>query len=140
MKKYDIYEFNGIGYKKLFYHQNWRVSMLNYIEELDINHIAYVESHQFTDEVFVLLEGSCSIFFAEVGNHQIVSFSILNLEPHKVYQVHSGVFHTHILSLDAKVLIIEEENTCEGNSPRIYIGKESRALLIKTYQEKLNGV
>lgn len=121
MKYYDIYDFNGIGYEKLFHHRDWRVAVLNYIEELEIDQLKYMEAHQLTDEVFVLLEGSCHLFFAEVQDHEIKSVCALSLEKHKVYKIPAGIFHTHTLSHDAKLLIIEEENTSDDNSPRIYL-------------------
>ena len=134
MKNFEVFEFSGIGYKKLFHHQNWRVSMLNYIDELEIDCIQYVESHQFTDEAFVLLEGSCTIFFAEVNDNQIISFDAISLEKSKVYNICKNVFHTHTLSKDAKLLIIEEENTCDENSPRIMLNTESKQLLKDVYK------
>jgi len=133
MINYEIHEFNGVGYKKLFHHQNWRISILNYIEELEIDNISYVECHQHTDEAFVLLEGSCTIFFAEVKDGKISSFTPLSLQKNKVYNVYKDVFHTHTLSKDAKVLIIEEENTCDENSPKIYLNKVSKKMLKDLY-------
>ncbi|MCF7930525.1 MAG: hypothetical protein K9L02_03330 [Acholeplasmataceae bacterium] len=138
MKNYDVYQFDGPGYQKLFHHQNWRISILNYIEELELDQISYVESHEYTDEAFILLDGSCMMFFAEVKDQKIVSFSALNLEKNKVYNIHTGTFHTHTLSLDAKLLIIEEENTCDSNSPRIPLNHEHRFMLKKLYLEKIN--
>lgn len=128
MTNYDVFEFDGQGYKKLFNHQNWRVSILNYIEELELDQISYVESHQFTDEAFVLLEGSCTIFFADTDDMKIKSITAINLEKNKVYKINSGIFHTHTLSKDAKLLIIEEDNTCETNSPKILLDEKERLI------------
>ncbi len=138
MKNYDIYDFDGQGYKKLFHHQNWRVSILNYIEELEPDKISFVESHLHTDEAFVLLEGSCTMFFATIENQQISALSALKLEKYKVYNIHMGTFHTHTLSKDAKLLIIEEESTCESNSPKIHLNDEQKSLLNEVYMEKIN--
>jgi len=135
MKNYDSYQFDGDGYKKLFHYQNWRVAILNYVAELEIDQISYVESHGATDEVFVLLEGSCDIFFADVISGEITKIEKLSLEQNKVYKIHAGVYHTHTLSKDAKLLIVEEENTCDDNSPRIHLTKTSKALLIDAHGE-----
>ncbi len=140
MKNYEVYDFTGQGYKKLFHHQNWRISILNYIEELELDQIKYVESHQHTDEAFVLLEGSCTLFFAETMDQKILSFSAVNLEKNKVYNIHTGIFHTHTLTKDAKLLIIEEESTCDSNSPRIMLDNEQRLSLKQLYMEKMNEV
>ncbi len=138
MENYNVYDFNGLGYKKLFHHQNWRVSILNYTEELEISQISYVESHQHTDEVFVLIEGQCTIFFADVKDNQISSLEYLKLEKHKVYNISMNSFHTHTLSKDAKVLIIEEESTCDANSPKIHLDESTKILLKKSHMESLN--
>ena len=137
MKYYDTYEFNGIGYSKLFHHQNWRVAVLNYIEELEVENISYVECHALTDEVFVLLKGSFKLFFAEVVNNQIIQFNVLSLEPNKVYKIPMGIYHAHTLSKDAQVLIVEEENTSYDNSPRIYFGEREKALLKHAFKESI---
>lgn len=140
MKNYDCYQFDGEGYKKLFHYENWRVSILNYVEELEIDQISHVESHENTDEVFVLLEGSCTIFFAEVRLNEIRYFESLHLEKNKVYKIHAGIYHTHTLSKDAKLLIVEEENTCDENSPKVQINDESRALLKKAQMGYVNAL
>ena len=134
MNYYDTYEFNGIGYSKLFHHQNWRVAVLNYIEELEVENISFVECHSLTDEVFVLLKGSFTLFFAEVVNNQITGFKTLCLEPNKIYKIPMGIYHAHTLSKDAQVLIVEEENTSYDNSPRIYFGEKEKKMLNKVFE------
>ncbi|PKK91580.1 MAG: hypothetical protein CVV62_00905 [Tenericutes bacterium HGW-Tenericutes-7] len=138
MKYYDIYDFNGIGYEKLFHHRDWRVAVLNYIDELEIDALKYMEAHNLTDEVFVLLEGSCHLFFAEVIHDEIKSICALNLEKHKVYKIPAGIFHTHTLSHDAKLLIIEEENTSDQNSPRIYLTEQDKEMIKEAYERERN--
>lgn len=140
MKYYEIHAFNEIGYHKLFSYNTWRVAILNYIEELDIENIQYVEAHSLTDEAFVLLSGSCQLFFAEVDQHKVTHFEVVSLEPHQVYRIPKGIYHTHTLSQDAKLLIIEEENTSEDNSPRVYLDASGKALLKKAYKEHMHGV
>ncbi|MDO9629030.1 MAG: hypothetical protein Q7I99_03935 [Acholeplasmataceae bacterium] len=136
MKFYDTYDFKGIGYEKLFHHQNWRVAILNYIEELELDQIVYVESHDLTDEVFVLLSGTCHMFFAEIENQRVKDVTCLSLEQNKVYKIPMGVYHTHTLSSDAKLLIIEEENTCYENSPRIYLTPEEKKMMNDKFKEQ----
>ncbi|MBU1144213.1 MAG: hypothetical protein KKH92_11305 [Firmicutes bacterium] len=136
MKFYDTYDFTGIGYEKLFHHQNWRVAILNYIEELELDKLFYVEAHSLTDEVFVLLSGTCHMFFAEVDNARIKDITCISLEPNKVYKIPMGVYHTHTLSMDAKLLIVEEENTCYDNSPRVYMTDDEKNMMIQKYKEQ----
>lgn len=135
MKYVDIHRFDDIGYQKLFAFNTWRIAILNYIDELDIDQIAYVEAHDETDEAFVLLEGHCVLYFAEVIDGHIHSFCHEVLKPHNVYRIPKGIYHTHTLSHDAKLLIIEEENTSYHNSPRVYLDGSSKHLLYQAYQE-----
>jgi cupin superfamily acireductone dioxygenase involved in methionine salvage len=136
MKYYDTYDFSGIGYEKLFHHQNWRLANLNYIEELEVEKLNYVEAHDLTDEVFVLLSGTCHMFFAEVENERIKDISCISLEQNKVYKIPMGVYHTHTLSADAKLLIVEEESTSYENSPRVYMTNEEKDIMKKRYREQ----
>ena len=134
MKYFETYEYKGIGYEKLFHHQSWRIAILNYIEELEIKNINYVECHTLTDEVFVLLKGEFHLFFAEVEHNEIKGFIMKSLEPNKVYKIPKGVYHAHTLSQDAQVLIVEEENTSYDNSPRIYLDQSKKEMLQKEFK------
>lgn len=117
MKLIEMYEFNDYGYKKLFSYKEWRVAMLNYIDHLNIENINYVECHKETDEAFVLLEGSCTMILWKDSKE----FEFVNLEPNKVYNIPAGIFHNHVLTEGSKVLIIEQEDTNDINSSRIYL-------------------
>jgi hypothetical protein len=140
MKLVETYEFSGTGYQKLFHHHNWRVAMLNYIDELEPEKITYVECHQRTDEVFVLLAGTFHLFLAEEKHQKITDLVCFPLEPLKIYKIPAGVYHSHTLSPDAKLLIIEEEDTGFENSPRIYLSETEQALLVKKFTESHHGL
>ena len=134
MKFVETYDYRDIGYQKLFHHQNWRVAVLNYIDELEIDQIQYVEAHNLTDEAFVLLEGECHLIFAEVHDGKINDISCINMKKHVVYKIPQGIYHTHTLSKDAHILIIEEENTGYENSPRIYLSEEEKKHMMKRFE------
>ncbi len=132
MKLYDQYDFNGQGYQKLFHFNSWRIAELKYIEEIDSSDVNFLECHLETDEVFVLFEGHCDMWFYQ-NNEPGSKFEKISLKKHDVYRIPKGVYHAHRLSLDAKILLIEEENTSDGNSDRIYLNedemKHARGLL-----------
>jgi hypothetical protein len=140
MRYYEIHAFNEIGYHKLFSYNTWRVAILNYIDELEVEKLEYVEAHSLTDEAFVLLSGHCQLFFADVTEQHVTHVEVISLEPHLVYRIPKGIYHTHTLSSDAKLLIIEEENTSNDNSPRVYLDDAGKALLLKAYKEHMNGL
>jgi cupin superfamily acireductone dioxygenase involved in methionine salvage len=132
MKFYEVYDFNQDGYQKLFSFKSWRIAILNYIDELEVENIKYFECHKKTDEAFVLLNGSCTLFFGETNKKQITDIQSIKMEAHKVYNIPKGIYHSHTLSKDGKVLIIEQENTSNKNSHRINLNDE----LIKKLAKK----
>jgi hypothetical protein len=129
MKLFDTYLAEGIGYEKLFNFKSWRIARLNYIKELDIEHLNFIECHLETDEVFVLLNGQCHMFLTQDQEHK--TFEHFSMEPFKIYRIPKGVYHAHALSKDAQLLVIEEDNTCDGNSHRIYLNEEEMRTIKK---------
>jgi hypothetical protein len=117
----EVVEFDTEGYDSLIAYEEWRVAMLNYIDELEPLNIDNFQKHDLTDEVFVLLNGKCILFFADVVDNKIKEIIPVDMEPFKVYNVKKGIYHTHTLSKDAKVLIVENDNTDDDNSPKIMI-------------------
>lgn len=61
----EIKEFNNEGYTPLIDFKTWRVAGLRYCEELLPENISKFQRHDETDEVFVLLMGSCTLFIAD---------------------------------------------------------------------------
>jgi hypothetical protein len=122
MKLYETFDLQGIGYQKLLNFQSWRIAKLNYIKELDIKHLNFIECHHETDEIFVLIQGKCDMYILKETSPK--TFEHFSLEPQKIYRIPKGVYHAHSLSKDAKVLIIEEDDTCDGNSHRIYLNEQ----------------
>ncbi|MCL2789544.1 MAG: hypothetical protein FWD79_02755 [Desulfobulbus sp.] len=111
-----IEEHTGEGYKPLVDFGGWRVAILNYSAELLPEHLDRMQRHNETDEVFVLLAGRCILFVGE-GQGAVTRIHAENLRPGRVYNVRQAVWHTHTLSPDAKVLVVENRETTYDNSP-----------------------
>jgi mannose-6-phosphate isomerase-like protein (cupin superfamily) len=92
------------------------VAVLNFSTELLPEHLTNMQRHNDTDEVFVLLAGRCILFTGE-GRETITRIHAEDLRPNRVYNVRQGVWHTHTLSPDARVLVVENQNTTWDNSP-----------------------
>ncbi len=131
MKPVEFYRYEEVGYQKLFSFNSWRIAILNYIEELEPQNIEYLECHKLTDEAFILLEGEAVIFIFE--DDKIVPYK---LNKNEVCNIKAGVYHTHILSEDCKLLIVEEESTSYENSHRIYINEEQRKQIEKVWRKR----
>ena len=114
----EISEYLDIGYKPLIDYGEWRVAILRYIDELEPQNLTKMQRHDETDEVFVLLEGRCILFLGE-GDGEIKKIHAQDMEPLKLYNVKRSCWHTHTLSEDATVLIVENRDTSDLNSPEI---------------------
>ena len=112
----EIHAYDGPGYRPLVDFQHWRVAVLNFGTELLPEHLTSMQRHNDTDEVFVLLQGRCILFTGE-GRDTLTRIHAEDLQPHRVYNVRQGVWHTHTLSQDAKVLVVENQDTTWDNSP-----------------------
>ncbi len=112
----ETFAYDGHGYRKLMSYGAWRVAILNAHEDTKAESLATLQKHDETDEVFVLLEGVCTLIVAE-GDAPGEMFAAPML-PGKAYNIRRGVWHNHILEKGARVLIVENEDTGADNSPK----------------------
>ncbi|RPJ14591.1 MAG: hypothetical protein EHM30_10020 [Desulfobacteraceae bacterium] len=115
-KLLEVREHDKEGYSPLVDYESWRVAVLNFSNDLLPQNIKAMQRHNETDEVFVLLNGRCILFIGD-GDKEPIDIYAENMEPFKIYNVKKSVWHTHTLSRDAKVLIVENRNTTYENSP-----------------------
>jgi mannose-6-phosphate isomerase-like protein (cupin superfamily) len=92
------------GYKPQVHFEAWRVAILKYADRFDRKNLYRIERHHLTDEVFVLLEGEATLVIGEECEE-------CQMEANKIYNVKKDVWHHIILSFDARVLIVENDNT-----------------------------
>lgn len=105
----EISEHNGNGFKALVNFEGWRVAILNYFEWYSQEKIHILEKHLYTDEVFVLLEGTAVLIIGE-------ELTQYKMEPNKLYNVKKGTYHAVCMKQDAKILLVENEGTGRDNS------------------------
>jgi len=123
-------EFPDFGYQAIIDFESWRVAVLKYYYDLIAENIVNFQRHLLTDEVFVLINGSCNLYSAGTGETPGV-IEQAPMEKHKAYNVKKGVWHAHTLSEDAEVRIIENQNTGVENSPVYPITDEIRNKIIE---------
>lgn len=126
----EIHQYLGEGFQPLVDYGEWRVAVLRYIDELAPENLSTMQRHDETDEVFVLLTGRCILFFGE-GEEEITHIHAQDMEPLKLYNVKRSCWHTHTLSEDATVLIVENRDTTVHNSPVIQMNPEHRKKLVE---------
>ena len=112
----EIHGHNGPSYQPLVDFEAWRVAILNFSPDLLPQNLTRMQRHNETDEVFVLLAGCCILFVGD-GVETVTRLHAVELAPGQVYNVRRAVWHTHTLSIDAKVLVVENRDTTYDNSP-----------------------
>lgn len=111
-----VSQFDGEGYLPIVDFESWRVAELRYCEELEIQNLKTMQKHLETDEIFVLLSGECTLFTGG-NNDEIGEIDGIKLEPLKIYNVKKGTYHTHTPEKGSTILIVENADTCDDNSP-----------------------
>jgi len=134
----EIKSFEGTGYQPLIDYNQWRVAILRYSDDMRPERILTMQRHSDTDEVFVLLEGRCILFVGE-GKSTVDSVTAVDMVPRKLYNIRRGVWHSHTLSTDASVLIVENSDTTIKNSPKIFLDEERRRQIVDITRELWPG-
>jgi hypothetical protein len=127
----EIRDYNLAGYKPVIDYANWRVAILNFHEELLPEKITKLQRHNETDEVFVLLRGRCILFIGQGEDQAIATVHGQDMLPHTIYNVKKGTWHSHTLSEDAMVLIVENRDTTIDNSPFCPLTHVQQASLVE---------
>jgi len=125
----EVRQYDGIGYRPIIDYGAWRVAMLRYHPELTPDAISTMQRHDETDEVFVLLAGRCILFLGE-GDAQVNTIHAVDMQPLKAYNIKKGAWHTHTLSEDATVLIVENQDTSDDNSSTCTLTAAQRAQIV----------
>jgi mannose-6-phosphate isomerase-like protein (cupin superfamily) len=107
----QIHTWDDIGFKPLVSFGQWLVALMNWEQRFDVHNIGRVERHNITDEVFVMLEGQSVIFVVDEN-----TLHAEEMECGFLYNVPAGTWHNVIGTLDAKWLIVENNDTSLENT------------------------
>lgn len=135
----EIRQYEGLGYQPIIDYGTWRVAILRYHPELEPQTINSMQRHDETDEVFVLLTGRCILFLGD-GDAEIGALHAVDMQPLQAYNVKKGAWHTHTLSRDAVVLIVENRDTSSANSPTRPIQPDQSAWFTRETQRLWSGI
>ena len=126
----EIYESHLPGFNPLVDSVHWCVALLNFDPDQTPQHLSEFQRHNESEEVFVLLSGRCILFLGD-GENSVRHIFAQDLDPFKLYCVQRRTWHTHVLSVDAKLLIVENQNTSRDNSPRTNISPDQHAEVLR---------
>ena len=109
------YEFTGEGMHRVFENEKWTVGIKNWKPANDVTGIDCLERHNKTDELFVLVEGACTLVYANETENGL-EFKAVKMEKDKVYNIPATLWHNTITQKDTKMILIEDSNTSMENS------------------------
>lgn len=117
------YEFTGEGMQRVFENEKWTVGIKNWKPANDVTGIDCLERHNKTDELFVLVEGACTLVYANETENGL-EFGAVKMEPKKVYNIPATLWHNTITQKDTKMILIEDSNTSMENSDILNLNGE----------------
>ena len=97
------------GFRVAAEYGEWKVGVLRYNERF--SRLGEMERHMLTDEVFVLVEGSATLYTDD---------ETIKMDAGTVYTVPAAVWHHIVVSADACVLVVENRNTSIENTEKKY--------------------
>ena len=106
MEGLEVVSYDGEGWKPLVRFEPWSVAILNSAPIYERGKISMLEKHTDTDEVFVLLKGSCELLIAGSGE-TIGKIERVKMEAGQLYNVKQNVWHSCCLEPDTSLLIVE---------------------------------
>lgn len=126
------YSFDGAGMQRVYENEKWTVGIKNWKPQNDITGIDCLERHNQTDELFVLVEGSCTLLYANEVDGGL-ELGTVAMEKNKVYNIPKSLWHNTITCQDTKMILIEDSNTSMDNSEIRNLTAEEIELVKKLY-------
>ena len=133
MNGLKIYEHRGEGYRPVHDYNGWRVAVTNSGEHLGLTSVTELSRHLETDEIFVLLSGSCTLYIGGTAD-SFSSIDTVHMEPLKIYNITRGTWHARSLTPHSSILIVENEDTSADNSESCPLTEE-QIQIIQEYFE-----
>ena len=109
------YAFEGEGLTRVFENEKWMVGIKNWKPMNDIANINNLERHNETDELFILLNGQCTLLYANETADGL-DIQAVRMEPLKVYNIPRTLWHNTVTQKDTKLALIEDSSTGSANS------------------------
>ena len=112
------YAFEGEGLTRVFENEKWMVGIKNWKPMNDIANINNLERHNETDELFILLNGQCTLLYANETADGL-DIQAVRMEPLKVYNIPRTLWHNTVTQRDTKLALIEDSSTGSANSDNL---------------------
>lgn len=116
MEAVEVFEMAEKGFHPVVVFEKWRVAIFNDAPEWREESIMYLQKHDYSDEVFVLLRGACTLILSDEERPE--KMYGVRMESGKVYNVRKGKWHSHVLEEGTSVLVVENSDTAPENSSK----------------------
>lgn len=116
MEGIQIFDTNAPGFHPVLLFEGWKVAVFNDADIWKEDKISYLQKHNLSDEVFILLWGECTLIVSEEEMPRTIYAVRMHLG--KIYNIPKGIWHSHVLSEGAKVVVVENSDTSPENSPK----------------------
>lgn len=110
--KIDVIEAKHEGYQTKHIYESWRVGLITPAERF--KKITYLERHNLTDEIFILLSGSAVLIGKDDDGIQMIE-----LEFGKLYCVPKAYWHNIRIYENSVVAVVENADTSKENTEYI---------------------
>lgn len=100
------------GYSVVVRFGGWRCAYLNNTTD-KLSEITYFERHLESDELFVLLEGSCQLLLSPDGKQD---YEAIEMKPLLMYNVRQTAYHAVSMRPGCRLLIVENADVNKHNS------------------------
>jgi ureidoglycolate hydrolase len=110
------WEYGAEGLKRVYENSKWMVGVKNWKPANDVANIDCLERHNETDELFILLAGSCVLLSANEKAGGGLALLVTRMEPGKVYNIPRTLWHNTVTSKDVKLILVEDSSTGAKNS------------------------
>ena len=104
---------NGNGFDTMHVFEGWKVAFITCAEQY--GPLKEMKRHMLSDEVFVLVEGSATIYTLE-GEEETPRKT--EMEKGKLYNVQKGTWHHVQVSENALLAVVENSNTSKENTEK----------------------
>ena len=118
----EITDYQGTGFQTMVQFGSWRIAMASPSDEQAGQPVTCLSRHLETDEVFVLLQGNCTLITGGCLD-TVTDVAKIPMEPLKLYNVRKGTWHNRILFPGSRVLIVENAETGDFNSETVTLSE-----------------
>ncbi len=126
MMRIEEHSHQDSGLVRVYENAKWMVGIKNWKSANDIANIDCLERHNGTDELFVLLDGTCTLLFANEAEGSLVMEAV-RMEPLKVYNIPRTLWHNTVTTKSTKLVLIEDSSTSGANSDVLMLTDAQRA-------------